>query len=534
MKRLTAFLLIPVLACSLFSGCAKGKKPYIPTGDALYEDGQDLEEYLAKEEKIQELTLAYFPDRSMNPLIGNNISNRALFSLIYQGLFSVDSKNTPHPILCSSYKVSPSGQTFTYYLDEKARFSDGSKVTAEDVLATYESARKSDYYSGRFTFVNSVSLTNDGGIAFVLTTPYEDFSMLLDVPIVKASEREAKNPLGTGPYTFQPRVMLEEEVESEAYMTRVENWWCDAKVPATAESVTLIPAATQAQIRDEFEFSDVGLAVANPMSDSFSDYRCDFELWEVENGVFLYLACNMSFSDFFKNDETLRKALTYGVDRETLVRDNYRGMAYPATLAASPASPYYSQSLAADYAYDAMKFIDMTGGWKPPKNKDKEPQTLRLLVNSDDSARLRTARDIAENLTELGVPTRTMEYGNTTKTTFKQVIAAGNYDLYLGQTKLSPNMDLSAFYGWSDLSRGGLTDKSLSKMCAESLANSGNHYNLLKDVAEDAKIIPVLFGYFNVYAERGLFENLSPSRDNTFFYTMERTMEDIKIPTDYS
>ena len=70
-------------------------------------------------------------------------------------------------------------------------------------------------------------------------------------------------------------------------------------------------------------------------------------------------------------------------------------------------------------------------------------------------------------------------------------------------------------------------------MCKEALANSGNYYNLSKMVADDGKIIPVLFGYYEVYAERGQLLDLSPSRDNVFFYTLGKTMESARLATQY-
>ena len=522
MKRITAYLLLLALVCGLVSGCGKDEDaPYVPTGGALYEEGQDLEEYLGEEEEIQELTLAYYPDRSMNPLIGNNITNRALFSLIYQGLFSADSKNNVTPILCAHYQVSPNNMTYTFYIESNATFSDGTRLTINDVLATYEAARTCDYYKGRFTFVDSISLNESGGITFFLTTPYQNFPLLLDIPILKASQIGETHPLGTGPYAFGEGV-------SGAHLSRVRNWWAAYEIPVTADTVHLVEAVDQAGIRDEFEFNDVGLAVANPMSDSFANYRCDYELWEVDSGVFLYLGCNINFSDFFKDTDVLRKAMTYAIDRQTLINENYRGMAWAATLPASPNSPYYSKTLAAKY--DPMKFIDLIRDFKIPEDDDGDDQKLRLLVNSDDSARLRVARDIAAALTELGIPTGTLEYGNTSRgTTYDQVLYAGTYDMYLGQTKLSPNYDLANFYGWGNLSRGGITDKTIYGLNQDALANSGNYYNLHEAVANDGKIIPILFGYNTVYAERGLFDGLSPSRDNIFYYTLGKTMSGIKL-----
>ena len=145
------------------------------------------------------------------------------------------------------------------------------------------------------------------------------------------------------------------------------------------------------------------------MSDSFEEYRCDYELWDVETGVFLYLGVNVTFSDYFnKEDKTLRKALTYAIDRQGLIERNYHGLAHAATLAISPASPYYNENMASKFHYDPMKFIDMLSGWTPLKDEDNQEKKLVLLVNTDDSARLRTAHDIADTLTELGVPCGTM------------------------------------------------------------------------------------------------------------------------------
>ena len=96
--RLLSLLLAGLMLC----GCVQNQaqKPYVPTGDALLMEGEDPEDY-AEEDAPQELTLAYYPDRSMNPLIGNNITNRSLFSLIYQGLFRYRRtlQHLSHPVL---------------------------------------------------------------------------------------------------------------------------------------------------------------------------------------------------------------------------------------------------------------------------------------------------------------------------------------------------------------------------------------------------------------------------------------------------
>ena len=527
MKRYLALILALCLALTLLPGCGKSGEDevYVPTGDALLMEGQDPEDLITEEAEPQNLTLAYNPGRSMNPLIGYSYNNRVLFSLMYQGLFAYDNSGNTYPILCSGYQVSPDNRTWTFYVEPRATFSDGSTLTIEDVYASYQAAKESDYYKGRFQYyVNSFEIQN-GAIVFSLTSPFENFPLLLDIPIVKAADVNADNPRGTGPYELA-------EGLSGKYLRRIIDWWCDgAKVPATGDTIALVEADTDAQIRDEFEFNDVGVVCTNPLSDNYADYRCDYELWDVDSGVFLYLGCNVLYSDYFE-DGTLRKVLTYAIDRDTIIERYYHGHAQKATLCIPPSSVHYSQSLASKYEFDSMKFIDAISSWTIPKDKDNPDRKLRLLVNCDDSARLRTARYIAEALTEFGIPTGTLEYGTTTNPTYETVLRANTFDIYLGQTRLPPNMDLSEFFRlWGNLSWGGIPNDSILSLCKESLANSGNYYNLMQLIADDGRIIPILFGTYAVYAERGLLPNLNPARDNVFFYTLDKTMDSVLIET---
>ena len=528
MKQISALLLAVSLLCGCLSGCAaKEEEPYVPTGDAIVLEGEEPDDFLPDEEPAQDVTLAYNPDRSMNPLIGYSQNNRVLFSLIYQGLFAINSDFEPVPVLCSAFQVAPSNMIYTCYLEPEARFSDGSRVTPEDVIASYQAAMESDYYKARFRFqLAEVKLSSDGtGVTFMLNTPYENFPMLLDIPIVKAEDVNADFPRGSGPYTFT-------QSTDGSCLTKVFGWWANhrALVPVQAETIQLVTAENDTQVRDEFEFGDVSLVVANPLSDSYADFRCDYELWNVDSGVFLYLGCNVLYSDYFE-DGFLRTKLTYAVDRDTLIKDNYNNKAMAASLAITPNSIHYSEALAEQYAFDPLKFIDAISGWNIPKDPKEPDRKMRLLVNSDDSARLRTARDIAAALTEYGLPTETLEYGTNT---YKAVLQAGNWDIYLGQTRLPPNMDLSEFFRvWGELSSGGMPTDSLLDLCKDSLENSGSTYDLLKLIASDGRIIPILFGYHSVYVERGLFDNFSPARDNVFFYTMGKTLAGIQIETVY-
>lgn len=521
MKRMLLLLLCAAMLLTVFSACAAEDTPYVPTGDALAPEDADVNATQPEEEgEPQEFSLAYYANRSMNPITATDFTNRALFSLMYQGLFFINSKNEPVPILCQNYKYSSDYRTFTFFLMDDATFSDGTPVTVEDALASYTAALNSTYYKGRFVHVKQVFISDEGGLSFKLSNPITEFPLLLDVPIIKAEQIEEEHPLGSGPYMFENNL-------TGAQLRRNRAWWCASianNLVVTAESIPLVAAESTTQIRDGFEFSDVGVVCTDPCSDSYSDYRCDRELWTSENGMFLFLACNVAYSDVFSND-ALRSALTYAIDRETLADTYYKGFAQTTTIAVSPSSPYYSPALSAKYEYDPVRFIDAVSKIKKPSDP------VVLLVNKDDSIRLRVARDIAEMLTDCGLETVTSEKETAQ---FLSDVRVGKYDLYLGQTRLSTNMDLTPFFHpYGNLSRNGMADADLYALCLSALENSGNFYNLHKAVADDGCLVPILFGCYAVYATRGLVTNLSPSRDCVFYYTLGRTDSDAMIPYDY-
>ena len=516
MKRIIAALLALCLALS-FCGCVAEDREYVPHGGALASDEEEV--HISDAETIQTLVLTYYPDRSMNPFKSSDFTNRALFSLMYQGLFAVDREYQVVPILCDRYQVSEDMKTYTIYIVEDAKFSDGSSLTLYDVLDSYEAAWASDYYKGRFTHVKDIRIGGKG-IVFELEVPMEDLTMLLDIPIVKDGQTDATLPLGTGPYVLNGAI-------TGGYLTRVENWWCEDRADLTvaAGSIQLQNAESPAQIRDEFQFGDLSLVCANPCSDLYADYRCDYELWDCENGEMLYLACNVAHRDVFASD-ALRSVLTYGIDRDTLTEKYYQGFARAVTLPASTYFPSYSTGLAAKYEYDPDKFTEALKNISLPREK------LQLLVNSDDTLRLQVAREMAASLTELGLPMVTLEVDSKE---YAEHVRSGNYDLYLGCTRLSSNMDLSAFFApGGSLSYNGIASEDLYGLCLDALENHGNYYTLYQKVAQDGRIVPLIFCSYAVYTTRGQLSDLRPARDNVFYYTLGRTAEDARMAVDYS
>mgnify|MGYP003296722704 CR=1 FL=1 len=166
MKRLLAIFLCLLL---IFSGCTPNNGAYVPTGDGLsYDEGYTGPQNTHKpDETPKALSLAYYRERSLNPYLCTDFTNRVLFSLLYQSLFTIDRDYKVEPQLCKSFTTSRDSKIYTFYL-ENAHFSDGTALTADDVVASLNAARASAFYQGRFTHIVNIEKSADGGVTITL------------------------------------------------------------------------------------------------------------------------------------------------------------------------------------------------------------------------------------------------------------------------------------------------------------------------------------------------------------------------------
>lgn len=500
MRRILAIFLCICLMFALI-GCNQNSSPR-PTGGGLDEplQTQPTEE---EEKQILPASLVYDPEDSMNPLQSKGYVNRVLFSLIYQGLFTVDSNYEARPMLCRSYIVSEDLKTYTFYL-EQAFFSDGSAVTAEDVVASLNAALTSPWYGGRLQHVKTISSYGEA-VVIELNTAIAEFPILLDIPVLKADQVAADAPIGSGPYRFL-----------DGQLKRQAAWWCDAQIPIESDTIGLVAYESAAQIRDAFEFQGVSLVCSDPTGNDRVDYHSDYELWSCENGLFLYMAVNEKSKLFA--DDTLRQALTHAIDRDSLVSDHYWGFAQEASLPASPSSPWYNSFLAEKYAYAPEKFREAveTAGCAGAE--------VKLLLNAADQTRLKVGKAIAKMLEEGGLKVTIVE---ATTETFQTLLKKGDYDLYLAQTRLPRNMDISPFFGKdTSLNFGGLADPSAYAISLEALADPANFYTLHELVMDSGWLCPILFQSNALYVQRGSLTNFSPARDTIFYYHRNLTLQD--------
>lgn len=112
----------------------------------------------SKKNKTLHLAIASVFNRYFDPVDWNIIRLQPFFSSIYSPLFKLDKDFHPYPFLVD--KFDRKGKSVIFTIKEKANFSDGSPITADDVIYTIEYGIKAD------SFVNPIYKVIEGGIDF--------------------------------------------------------------------------------------------------------------------------------------------------------------------------------------------------------------------------------------------------------------------------------------------------------------------------------------------------------------------------------
>ncbi|MCX6787731.1 MAG: peptide ABC transporter substrate-binding protein [Candidatus Kaiserbacteria bacterium] len=150
----------------------------------------------------------------INPLLAISDADRDLSALVYAGLMGLSGSGELVPMLAESYTLSTDGKTYTFTLRANATFSDGTPVTADDVVFTVEKAQNASLKSPKYADWSGVNAkeVDPHTVRFTLTKPYAPFLGLTTLGILPSrlwkniSNEEfpfstlETSPVGAGPF----------------------------------------------------------------------------------------------------------------------------------------------------------------------------------------------------------------------------------------------------------------------------------------------------------------------------------------------
>nr|WP_241250499.1 extracellular solute-binding protein [Rhodobacter kunshanensis] len=170
---------------------------------------------------------------SLNPFIINGIAPAGLSAHTVETLLgrSYDEPFTLYGLLAESVVTDEARSFVEFTLREGARFSDGSPVTVEDVIWSFEilGTQGQPRYAAAWGKIGGVEQTGPRSVKFTFNTVDRELPLILGLrPILKKAQWEGKDftrstleaPIGSGPYVVA-------EFEPGRFVTYRKNpdWW---------------------------------------------------------------------------------------------------------------------------------------------------------------------------------------------------------------------------------------------------------------------------------------------------------------------
>ncbi|SFP03432.1 ABC-type transport system, substrate-binding protein [Oscillibacter sp. PC13] len=496
--KLVVLLLLPLL----LSGCWDAAPEPENSGSLLPEGAEDTSSAETKLSLPSAFSLPYLSEQTLDPVTCADGMQQVVGSLLYESLFELDETLEPQPVLCSSYTYQPESFTYTFTLRDGITLSDGSPLTAADVAATLQRAKNSERYRARLEQV--ISITGSGqNVTVVLGTANTGFPALMDIPIVKSGTEGSLAPVGTGPYC------LAQEEGSSVCLRRNSSWWKGKSQPL--DRMMLSPVSDQDTMLYQFTSHDVQLITADLTGTDSISATGNVSFQDADTTVLQYVGFNTQRSTF--QDAALRRALSLGINRSTIVSAFLSGHGVAAQFPLSPLSPLYPEDLETAYSYDAFSSAMEASGLNSGKSIH-----ITMIVNAENSFKVSVAEYIAAALSafDLQISVKALPWEEYTA-----ALAAGDYDLYYGEVKLTADWNLKALLGtagslnygrWSDAQ----TDLLLTAY-ASSSARKAAMQALCAYLQQQMPIAPVCFKSTSVLVQTGVAEGLSPTMSNPFY-----------------
>ncbi len=429
------------------------------------------------------LTLPYDAKDSLNPFSCKTVANTSLIPVLYDSLFRINEKYQAEPVIAQEIKQE--GLCYTVTLRDGILFSDGSKITGEDIVHSWDKARVAARYRDQLGNIASVTTPKKttNTVVFELKEPDPLFANLLTFPIVKKGSK-TDPPIGSGRYTAVIEANTARLVYNQKHFR--------GNTPAQTE-IPLKSMPDDEAILSGIKTGTMSAVFSDLSSGELSSAGALSTPAPLNNMVYL----GMNATGVLLSEPAVRQAIAYALDRGTIF---YKGFAGTGQLASVPMNPLIAaeQGLAAEdqLSYDLAKanqLLDAAGYQeKNPQGYRLmlgEPITLELLVNGDNSFKKLAGTQIKEMLAELGIMVTVQE---APFSDYQAAVLAGSYELYIGEMKLLNNMSLDVLLKSSTYLAGTRSEALLAAYQAYR-DGSGTYADFIRVFYQETPFVPLLF-----------------------------------------
>lgn len=346
----------------------------------------------------------------IRPLIPQERDMVSLYDMVYESLITVDDNGLPQPSLAESWSETGGGKTWTFVLRENVKFSDGTPLTAQDVVASCQyildlanDKERADngFYQNMKYLVSSISAKDERTVEVKAGRSYYGFLYSMTFPVVPASQVDMANPVGTGPYvisSFEPITYM--------WLVANENWW---QMQPQVKQITVTFYTNNKTMITDYEYSQVDAAFTRSVA--AAQYKSGINALSIQYSTRQLETLLLHHKAFPLESVKIRQAIGYAINEDKISQNVYMGMTINADTPVPSDSWLYNDDLESSFGYNPEKAMALLEeeGWTDPDgdgllNKVVDGKTknlrLRMIVyeDPDNDVRFETANMIKDML----------------------------------------------------------------------------------------------------------------------------------------
>lgn len=455
-----AYLAFMAGGADLLAACGPGNAPTSQTpvkGGTVVEGWSTEPSYL-------------LPVRSSD--VYSNIANR----LMFEGLLYRDNKGNMLPNFAKEAPTQSSdGLTFTFKLRNDIKWSDGSPVTPDDVVFSYQL-----YYDPRFDgllgnnrptgkrYLKSVTAQGDT-IVIQAASAYAPFLLTFgDIPIVPKKYLDGKTgqELNTDVFNSAPQVANGKfkfgtwQKGDKLTLVRNDNYF---RGPVYLDSWVYKKASDSTAVLSQLKTGEVDAGRLDPATYDEAKAQANlnvlsFPTFTWDEAIF-QLDPNKPAGKIFA-DKSVRQALIYGLDREAILKASYFGQGLVADSVLPPISWAFNKDVTPKYTYDPIKAGSMldAAGWTKgssgTREKGGQPLSFEMVTNADNTVRTKNLQIMQESWRKIGVDAKIKTVA-TLGNLSNELTSARNFGIMYIGFSLQPDPDQSGLWHSRQTAVGG-------------------------------------------------------------------------------
>lgn len=459
MRKLKKLMLIGLLLISV-SGCSLLHKDVSDEQNNLLEEnaGVDQEANTGEDSNVQstatQMVIAMNTPKTLNPLYNTQANVEQALYLIFSPLVNVKEDGSISDNLAKSWIINENNTAVTVTLKEGLTWHDGTPLTSDDVIFTLGKIQTiaDSPYKQAVENLQTVERIDSTTFKIVYKQSFSGILQTLFFPVIPEHIYNVENsdsmnitPIGSGPYKYECTTPL------EAIHLVANASYFNGKPNIEKIQINLIPDEASSL----YSFKQGLIDVVYTSETEWGKYTNNASNTPVEMVSPIYEFMGLNFNKPLFQNEMIRSALVYALNRQDIVRLYYLGHAIVTDTPISPASYLYDKNLEIkEYDKEKAKLLLTQEGYQLDNDtglmtKNGMPFSFTLMVNKENSDRVKVAKEMQRMYAEVGID---MQIDIVEKDVYLSRLVAKQYDAFLGGWQLSYALDLSfAFHSTSIL-----------------------------------------------------------------------------------